>query len=303
MGIFRAYTPLVEPLSLDEAFLDVAGCERLFGDAVAIGREIKARILRETPLPVSKVFGVGPRTAKRLEGLGVATIGDLARRERAEVLREFGATGAWIHDLAHGIDRRRVVARREEKSHGMERTFPEDLSEREELRAQLLAFCEEVSFGLRDRGLRGRTVTLKARFADFRTVTRTRTLEHPTNLGSRLYHVALELFERVERGPLRLLGIQVSNLCDVRLPAQAELFEAPLLKSGTRAAAPTRKLERAAGGARGRGPRPPAAQVGAGRGRAGHARRPALARGARRQRRADARRPRRLISARRRGSS
>ena len=86
------------------------------------------------PLPVSKVFGVGPRTAKRLESLGVLTIGDLACRTRAEVVKEFGASGAWIHDLAHGIDTRRVTPRREEKSHGMERTFPTDVSDREELR-------------------------------------------------------------------------------------------------------------------------------------------------------------------------
>lgn len=149
MAIFRQYTPLVEPLSLDEAFLDVAGSERLFGDASAIGRQIKKEILRRTglvasvgvapskflaklasdlskpdgfkvieahevrelldPLSVSKIYGVGPRTALRLEALGVRTIGDLARRDKAEVAREFGATGVWIHDLAHGIDTRRVI--------------------------------------------------------------------------------------------------------------------------------------------------------------------------------------------------
>src|SRR5690349_15825124 len=161
MDVFRSYTPLVEPLSLDEAFLDVAGCERLFGDAVEIGRKIKLEILRDTglvasvgvapskflaklasdlskpdgfrvieahevravldPLPVSKIYGVGPRTALRLEALGVKTVADLARRSRDEVAREFGATGVWIHDLAQGIDTRRVTPRREEKSHGMER--------------------------------------------------------------------------------------------------------------------------------------------------------------------------------------
>jgi DNA polymerase-4 len=202
MAVFRGYTPLVEPLSLDEAFLDVQGCERLFGDGEAIGRAIKADILKRTglvasvgvapskflaklasdlgkpdgfrvirpeevrsvldPLPVSKIYGVGPRTARRLEFLGVKTVGDLAQRDRDEVVREFGASGLWIHDLAHGIDSRRVTPRREEKSHGMERTFPKDVVDREELRLFLLSFCEEVAYGLRDRGLRGRTVTLKA---------------------------------------------------------------------------------------------------------------------------------------------
>ncbi len=264
MSIFQRYTPLVEPLSLDEAFLDVAGSERLFGDAVAIGRRIKEDILRQTglaasvgiapskflaklasdldkpdgfrviqpqevrsvldPLPVSKIFGVGPRTAKRLEHLGVRTVGDLASRDRAEVMREFGASGAWIHDLAHGIDARRVNSRREEKSHGLERTFAEDISDREDLRLVLYEFCEEISFDLRSRGLRGRTVTLKARFWNFRTITRSKTVPVPINAGRRLYAVVRELFDKVPEGPLRLLGVQVSNLSDVRTPVQSGLF-------------------------------------------------------------------------------
>lgn len=264
MGIFQRYTPLVEPLSLDEAFLDVTGCERLHGDAATIGRALKADVLRETglvasvgiapskflaklaselskpdgfklieaheiravldPLPVARIFGVGERTAKRLESLGVTTVSQLASRARADVMREFGASGAWIHDLAHGIDPRRVNPRREERSHGLERTFERDVTEREELRLVLYEFCEEVSHELRHRGLRGRTVTLKARYWNFKTVTRSKTLELPVNLGKRIYAVARELFERLPAGPLRLLGVQLSNLTDVRAPAQASLF-------------------------------------------------------------------------------
>ena len=264
MAIFRRYTPLVEPLSLDEAFLDVAGSERLFGDALAIGRRIKDEVLKETglvasvgvapskflaklasdldkpdgfrviradevravldPLPVAKIFGVGPRTARRLEALGVRTVGALASQDRARVLAEFGASGAWIHDLAHGIDSRRVTARRVEKSHGMERTFARDVSDREELRLILYEFCEEVSYELRHRALRGRTVTLKARFWNFRTITRSRTVELPINGGKQLYAVARELLARVPPGPLRLLGIQVSHLEDVRTPVQSTLW-------------------------------------------------------------------------------
>jgi DNA polymerase-4 len=281
MEIFLRYTPLVEPLSLDEAFLDVSGCERLLGEAPAIGRALKADILRETglvasvgiapskflaklaselskpdgfrvieaheiravldPLPVERIFGVGERTAKRLEALGVTTVSQLASRPRAEVMREFGASGAWIHDLAHGIDARRVNPRREEKSHGLERTFERDVADREELATVLYEFCEEVSHELRHRGLRGRTVTLKARYADFRTLTRSRTLELPVNLGKRIYAVARELLERVPPGALRLLGVQVSNLTDVRAPVQADLFggEASAAEPGER------RLERA----------------------------------------------------------
>ncbi|MBL8861513.1 MAG: DNA polymerase IV [Planctomycetes bacterium] len=272
MAIFRSFTPLVEPVSLDEAYLDVAGCERLFGSPAEVGRAIQREILRRTalscsvgvaptkflaklasdlakpqgfrvieadearavldPLSVSRIQGVGPRTAKRLAALGVATIGDLARRERAEVVAEFGATGAWIHDLAHGVDTRRVSPRREEKSHGMERTFPADVADRDELRRHLLEFCEEVAFGLRDKGLRGRTITLKARYADFTTLTRTKTLDHPTNLGPRIYAVARELLERLPIAPLRLVGVQLSSLSDVRAPIQETLFEG--LEGGSR---------------------------------------------------------------------
>ncbi len=264
MAIFQRYTPLVEPLSLDEAFLDVTGSERLFGDAIEIGRAIKRDVLRETgltasvgvaptkflaklasdldkpngfrviepgeeravldPLPVSKIYGVGPRTAKRLEVLGVRTVRDLAELARDDVGLRFGASGLWIHDLAHGIDPRRVTPRREEKSHGMERTFAEDITGRDELRTILLSFCEEVAFALRDKGLRGRTVTLKARFSDFTTITRTRTLDFPTNLGPRFYKIACELLAKVERRPLRLLGLSITKLEDVRTPTQGQLF-------------------------------------------------------------------------------
>ncbi len=274
MGIFRRYTPIVEPLSLDEAFLDVAGSERLFGDAIEIGRRIKDDILRETglvasvgvaptkflaklasdldkpdgfrvierdevravldPLPVSKIYGVGPRTAKRLEALGIRTVAELAGLPRRDVAKRFGASGIWIHDLAHGIDARRVTARREEKSHGMERTFAEDITDRDELRNYLFTFCEEVAFYLRDKGLRGKTLTLKARFSDFKTVTRTKTLEFPTNLGPRLYATSRELLERVQTRPLRLLGIQISRLEDVRQPNQGTLFNGSMAEPSTR---------------------------------------------------------------------
>ena len=290
MSIFRNYTPLVEPLSLDEAFLDVAGCERLFGDGEAIGHAIKADILARTglvasvgvapskflaklasdlekpdgfrvirqeeirtvldPLPVSRIYGVGPRTARRLELLGVQTVGDLARRDRTEVVREFGASGLWIHELAHGVDPRRVTPRREEKSHGMERTFPKDISNREELRLFLLSFCEEVAYGLRDRGLRGKTVTLKARFADFTTITRTKTLPAPTNLGPRIYAAARELLDRVPEGPLRLIGVSLSGLQDVRAPVQERLFHGEEASRDDRNAGfdARRRLERATEG-------------------------------------------------------
>ncbi|MBM3987292.1 MAG: DNA polymerase IV [Planctomycetes bacterium] len=264
MAIFRSYTPLVEPLSLDEAFLDVSGCEYSGGDPAEIGRAIKRDILRETglvasvgvagskfiaklasdmdkpdgfrvippedvqtilaPLSVSAIFGVGPRTAKRLEAMGVRTVAELAKLSREEVHKRFGVSGVWIHDLAHGIDTRRVTPRREEKSYSCERTFAKDIQSREELRLRLLEFCEELAFRLRDAGLRGRTVTIKARYPSFKTITRTQTLGFSTNVGVRFYAAARELLDRIPQGPLRLLGLQVANLEDVRTPQQGTLF-------------------------------------------------------------------------------
>ena len=201
------------------------------------------------PLPVSRIYGVGPRTARRLELLGVQTVGDLARRDKAEVMREFGTSGLWIHELAHGVDPRRVTPRREEKSHGMERTFPKDVSDREELRLFLLSFCEEVAYGLRDRGLRGKTVTLKARFADFTTITRTKTLPAPTNLGPRIYAAARELLDRVPAGALRLIGVSLSGLQDVRAPVQERLFNGEEARDDRNAGFDARRrLERATEG-------------------------------------------------------
>jgi DNA polymerase-4 len=273
MQIFRSYTPLVEPLSLDEAFLDVSGCELSSGDPIEIGRAIKRDIARETglvasvgiagskfiaklasdmdkpdgfrviapedvqtilaPLSVSAIFGVGPRTAKRLEAMGVRTVAELAKLPRDEVQKRFGVSGAWIHDLAHGIDTRRVTPRREEKSYSLERTFPKDLHSREELRLRLLEFCEELAFRLRDAGLRGRTVTIKARYPSFKTITRTHTLSFSTNVGARFYAAARELLDRIPQGPLRLLGLQISNLDDVRTPQQGMLFGAVAADSET----------------------------------------------------------------------
>ncbi|TAJ21164.1 MAG: DNA polymerase IV [Planctomycetota bacterium] len=264
MSVFQRFTPLVEPLSLDEAYLDVAGCERLFGSAESIGMRIKHEILRETglvasigvaptkflaklasdmdkpdgfrviraeevatllaPLPIGRIHGVGERTAKRLERLGYRTIGDLAARSREQLERELGTLGGWIHELARGVDPRRVTPRRTEKSHGMERTFEQDVASRDELRRHLLEYCEEVAYELRHRGLRGRTITLKARFSDFETITRSKTLDFATHLGARLYSVARELLDRVPEQPLRLLGVQVSGLEDVRAPLQQTLF-------------------------------------------------------------------------------
>lgn len=233
--IFTSYTPLVEPLSLDEAFLDVRGSLRLFGPATEIGRRIKNDIHSELrlvasvgvapnkivakiasdlekpdgfvvveadqvqsfldPLPIGRLWGVGQVAHRRFERLGVRTIGQM-RALSVEVLREqFGNAGESLWRLARGIDRRRVVPEQAAKSISHETTFAVDISDREILRTWLLDLTQQVARRLRRRGLRARTVHVKIRFADFRTATCARTMSEPTDLTEPLWHVARDLLD------------------------------------------------------------------------------------------------------------
>lgn len=261
-AILYSYTPLVEPISLDEAFLDLTGTERLLGPAEEVARELKRRIREETgltcsvgvapnkflaklastlskpdgflviregeelpflrDLPVERLWGVGEATAKRLRSLGITTVGQLQMLPLEELLNRFGSLGRSLYELARGIDRSPVVPEREARSLGAERTFPEDLTDPEEMERVLFALSEEVGQRLREEGLKGRTVQLKVRFADFTTITRATTLPRPTDLGQRIFEEAKRLLaERVEPHQaqgVRLLGVQVSHL----IPAERE---------------------------------------------------------------------------------
>jgi len=254
-AIFESFTPLVEPLSLDEAFLDVAGSERLFGPAPTIGRLIKQRIRDELslvasvgvapnkfvakiasdvkkpdgfvvveagqvqafldPLPVGRIWGVGKVTGQVFDRLGIRTIGQL-RELSVEILkREFGSSGEHYWKLSHGIDDRRVVPDREAKSISHETTFPEDIRDVEVLRSCLVELVEQVARRLRRHDLRGRAVELKARFADFQTITRSKTLEEPTDITQELLAAGMELLTKklpAQHLPVRLLGFGVHDL-------------------------------------------------------------------------------------------
>ncbi|EHR62185.1 DNA polymerase IV [Saccharomonospora cyanea] len=255
MAIFGDYTPLVEPLSLDEAFLDVRGALRRLGATPGeIGRRIRARVEEEhgvrcsvgaagvkfvaklasgmakpdgmvvvpvaetvsflRPLPVSALWGVGPRTAEVLRGHGLATVADIAATPVERLRRWVGAaTAEHLHALAHGRDDRDVVPRTEEKSLGAERTFDTDLSDRREQQRQLLDLSEKVAATLRSRGLRGRTVSIKIRFSDFRTITRARTLPGATDVARTIHATAATLLaEAGATAPVRLLGVRVEGL-------------------------------------------------------------------------------------------
>ena len=260
--VFRSFTPLVEPIALDEAFLDVSGAERLFGPAPEIGAAIRARIRAETglaasvgvagtkllaklaseaakpdgllvvepgtelaflhPLPVERLWGIGPATRARLRRFGVETVGDLAALPEASVVDALGrAHGRQLHALAWNRDGRRVEPDREVKSIGQEETFDQDVHDRDVLCREAQRLADRVGARLRAKGVAGRTVTVKVRYHDFRTITRALTVPEPVSDSPALARLAGEILDRVEiGGGVRLLGVSVRNL--VAAPAHQE---------------------------------------------------------------------------------
>ena len=253
--IFQRYTPLVEPLSLDEAFLDVTGSEMLFGSAVEIGRQIKQAISEELqlvasvgvattkfvakvasdlekpdgfvvvepgqdqqfldPLPVGRIWGVGRVTGQVFERLGVRTIRDLRGLPQETLRQQFGDHGRHLWELAHGIDDRSVTPDREAKSISHETTFSEDIEDPDVLRGWILELTEQVVRRLRRHKLLGRTVQLKVRFCDFRTITRSTTLPRPTNVTQEIWRATEEMFSNrlpANHQAVRLLGVGISGL-------------------------------------------------------------------------------------------
>ncbi|GAA4289170.1 DNA polymerase-4 [Actinomadura luteofluorescens] len=253
--IFRSVTPLVEGLSLDEAFLDVAGARRRLGRPAAIAQLIRDQVrdqqgitcsvgvantkfvakLASTrckpdgllvvpadgvvdflhPLPVAALWGVGERTEQNLTRLGLRTVGQLAQVPLSTLQRELGnALGGHLHELAWGRDPREVVPHTPDKSIGAEETFDTDVDDPEVIRRELLRLAERVGARLRESGNAGRTVSVKLRMADFKTITRARTLAEPTDLARVIYVTARELYEAsgLERVRLRLVGVRVENL-------------------------------------------------------------------------------------------
>jgi len=253
MEVFHRFTDLVEPVSIDEAFLDVTGSARAMGTGEEIGRKLKRAIRDETqltasvgvatsklvakvasdmkkpdglvvvppgtegaflaPLPVRRLWGVGPKMEETLAKLGVVTIGDLAALDPGRLERRLGTHGHDLQRLARGDDEREVTAESAEaKSLGQEHTYDQDTADAGRLRTTLLVLADEVAGRLRSHGLRARTVTLKYRNEDFQTTTHARTLAEATDSGNRLFRLASELFAEVHRGKkVRLLGIYASH--------------------------------------------------------------------------------------------
>ncbi|HMM23070.1 MAG TPA: DNA polymerase IV [Selenomonadales bacterium] len=251
--ILADFSPAVEPLSLDEAFLDVSGMEWLYSDPPEIARKIKQRIRDELELtasagvapnkflaklasdwkkpdglvvvrpgqeqaflkdiPVSRLWGIGGKSANLLQSLGVSTIGQLARIDMGVLAKHFGNSAEPLRNLALGLDDRPVIPDHDPKSIGNEVTFEEDLHSPEELETILLALTQKVCRRLRQSGLSGRTITVKMRFASFRTITRSRTLGEPTLLDHTIFETAQAILGTVPLAEgVRLLGVTVSNL-------------------------------------------------------------------------------------------
>ncbi len=269
--ILDRVSPLVQPLSCDEAFIDVTGSQRLLGPPEAIAHEVKRGIRDELgltasvgvapnkflaklasdlekpdgltvippdpqaiqarldPLPISKMWGVGPATEARLAGRGVRTFADLRRLTEQQLHRDAGEEdGSRLYRLSRGQDARPVVPSREAKSVGHEQTFREDLKDVEHVRAVMLTQAEDVARRLRHKHLLARGVTVKIRFGEFQTITRSTTLDRPTDLTDELYRPAIELFDKWARAafqPVRLIGVQAGPL--THEPLQTELFTDP----------------------------------------------------------------------------
>ena len=240
-GIYRRYTPLVEPLSLDEAFLDVTASRALHGCGREIAAAIKVAVRVEcglvevphgrvaaflAPLPVSRLWGVGHVTEEALRRIAVATIGDLAATPDAALASALGATHARdLRALARGEDPRDVVPDEAAKSIGAEDTFGEDLAGAAALERELLAQAGRVGRRLRAAGLAGRVIVLKVKYADFTLVTRRATLERPTDDDRAIFDAARALLARVDLGqPVRLTGISVSGFAGEAERSQLDLF-------------------------------------------------------------------------------
>ncbi|MDD4600483.1 DNA polymerase IV 1 [bioreactor metagenome] len=253
MNILADFSPFIEPLSLDEAFLDMTGTEWLFPDLVETARQIKARIKAEVgivasagiapnkflaklasdldkpdglliirpgeeqlaiaKLPVSRLWGVGKTTADSLQKLGINTIGQLAETDLKLLKKYCGNFAEDLQRLACGIDDRPVIAQHEPKSIGKETTFEHDLVSVAQVEEELLLLAEKVGWRLRRYCYSARTITVKIRFASFRTITRSKTLTDPTNFDELIFTTAQAIWSHITMNEgIRLVGITATNL-------------------------------------------------------------------------------------------
>lgn len=266
--ILYSFSPDLEPVSIDEAFLDITGSHHLFGTPVETCATIKAKIKDLTgltasvglaptkmaakiasdldkpdglvevseeglldflrPLEVRKIWGLGSKCEERLRQVGIRTIGELADRDPKDLIRILGAAGIEFWRLSCGIDERQVVSETEAKSIGNEMTFDVDTIEGQRIEGAILALCEKVSFRLRVSGFKGRTVTLKIRLADFSTFTRSATIERATNFIDIIHETAARLYKDFDKAGKRVRLLGVKVSNLCRLETRDDLFTAML---------------------------------------------------------------------------
>jgi DNA polymerase IV len=255
MQIFASFTPLVEPLSLDEAFLDITGAQRLLGTPREIGQAIRKRVQQECgitcsvgiapnkfiaklasghckpnglleikedriltflhPLPVSDLWGVGPKLSEQLQKLGLKTVSDVANTPLDTLKRALGeATGEHLYELSWGRDFRSVIPEEPDKSISAAETFSYDIDDPEIILREYLRLTEKASARLREKELFAKTISIKVRFADFSTITRSKTLPLPISSTQEIYQVVKDLYKalKLERARLRLVGVSLENL-------------------------------------------------------------------------------------------
>lgn len=255
MAIFESVTPLVQPLSVDEAFLDVSGAQKLMGTPSQIGEVIRARVSDEQgitcsvgvastmfvaklatnfakpdglhvvpadkvieflhPLPIGALWGVGEKTAEQLSRLGLVNVSDIANTPVKTLARVIGqAASEHLYELSWGRDPRVVTPNQAEKSIGAERTFESDIDDPEEILAQILDLSNKVGKRLRAANYFSRTITIKVRFADFTSVTRSKSLPSSTDLATDIYATSKSLFEamHLQRARIRLVGVRATGL-------------------------------------------------------------------------------------------
>ncbi len=269
IDIMATYSPLLEQVSIDEAFLDVTHSQNLFGPAHDIARTIQVRVKSElglscslgvapnkflaklasdlkkpgglvvieqetarqtiAPLPVERIWGVGPKTAEQLRRQGLITIGDIQKCDPSLLTRRLGVHGHDLYRLACGEDDRPVANRDDTKSVGHEHTFDIDTADLEAVKSTLLSLVAKVGRRLRKKKLRGKVVQLKLRYIDFSTYTRQCALKAHTDLDHDIYHAVVKLLcDHFDGRPIRLIGVSVSHLCgEGEAAAQLSLFDAP----------------------------------------------------------------------------
>ncbi|RBP66649.1 DNA polymerase-4 [Alkalibaculum bacchi] len=288
MNVLMEYTPIIEQNSVDEAWLDMTGSERIFGQPLEVAKTIMSHINEECglwcsigisenkflskmasdmkkpqgitelwqkdikkklwPLPVRKMYGIGNQTAKKLQSIGIFTIGDIAQYSRESLYKKFGKIGSQVYLLANGIDSSPVVSHNHDdvKSIGRSVTLSKDINNVEDAKLVLMKLADEVGIQARKQNKKGRTIQIIIKYSNFQTITRQKTIE-PTNLTTIIYDTGIELLHKYwdPHKSVRLLGISLNNFDEKGHYEQISMFDLPKANVPKDNLEKTAKLEKA----------------------------------------------------------